>query len=92
MGAVGAAAPTIFSQWVQIIYSAPTIRRGSRGGCWGARPPLGRSFAIQYALFNNIQAPVHHWAPTPERKSVSAPDNIDKNTFFIMELPKTSFL
>ena len=26
------------------------------GGRWGARPPLGRSFIIQNALFNNIQA------------------------------------
>ena len=25
------------------------------GGRWGARPPLGRSFIIQNALFNNIQ-------------------------------------
>ena len=24
------------------------------GGRWGARPPLGRSFIIQNALFNSI--------------------------------------
>ena len=44
------------------------------GGRWGARPPLRRSFTIQNALFNNIQAPVNHWAPTPGRNPVSAPD------------------
>ena len=43
------------------------------GGRWGARPPLGRSFPIQNALFNSIQAPVHHWATTPGRNPVSAP-------------------
>ena len=32
-------------------------------GRYGARPPLGRSFTIQNALFNSIQPPVHHWAP-----------------------------
>ena len=42
------------------------------GGRWGARPPLGRSFTIQSALFNNIQAPVHHWAPTAGRNPISA--------------------
>ena len=43
-------------------------------GRWGARPPLGRSFAIQNTLFSSIQAPVHHWVPTPGRNLVSAPD------------------
>ena len=48
------------------------------GRRWGARPPLGLSLTIQYAvnyyaLFNSIQAPVHHWAPTPGRNHVSAP-------------------
>ena len=43
------------------------------GGRWGGRPPLERSFAIQNALFNSIQAPVHPWAPTPGRNPVSAP-------------------
>ena len=50
-------------------------RRGSRGGRWGARPPLGISFTIQNTLFNSIQAPVQHWAPTPGRNPVFAPDN-----------------
>ena len=44
------------------------------GGRWGARPPLGVSFTINNVLFNSIQAPVHHWAPTPGRNPVSAPD------------------
>ena len=44
------------------------------GGRWGARPPLGQSFTIQNALFNSIQALVYHWAPTPGRNPVSAPD------------------
>ena len=48
-------------------------RRGSRGGFWGARPHLGRSFTIQNALFHSIQAPVHHWAPIPGKNPVSAP-------------------
>ena len=43
------------------------------GGRWGARSPLGRSYTIQNALFNSIQAPVHHWAPTPGRNPASAP-------------------
>ena len=30
MGAVGAVAPTIFSQWVQAMYSAPTIYFGTK--------------------------------------------------------------
>ena len=54
---------------------AKTLHTGADagGGRWGARPPLGRSFTIQNALFNSIQAPVHHWAPTPGRNPVSAP-------------------
>ena len=43
------------------------------GGRWGARPPLGMSITIQNALFNSIQVPVHHWAPTPGRNPVPAP-------------------
>ena len=43
------------------------------GGRWGARPPLGQNFTIKNALFNSIQAPIHHWAPTPGRNPVSAP-------------------
>ena len=46
-------------------------RRGFRGWVLGRRPPLGWSFAIRNALFNNIQAPVQHWAPTPGRNPVS---------------------
>ena len=37
-------------------------RRGSRG--WALGPPLGRRGTIRDTPFNNIQAPVHHWAPT----------------------------
>ena len=43
------------------------------GGRWGARPPLGWSFIIKDTLVNSIQAPVRHWAPSPERNPVSAP-------------------
>ena len=42
------------------------------GGRKGARPPSGWSFTIQNALFNNIQAPVQHWAPIPGRNRESA--------------------
>ena len=48
--------------------------RIQRVGAGGARPPLGQSFIMQNALFNSIRAPVHHWAPTPGRNPVSAPD------------------
>ena len=43
------------------------------GGRWGGRLPLGRSFTIQDALFNSIQAPVCQWAPSPGRDPVCAP-------------------
>ena len=50
-------------------------RRGTRGwwGGGGVRPPLGRRKTIQNTPFNSIQAPVHHWAPSPGRNPVSAP-------------------
>ena len=54
----------------------PGADPGGGGGRWGARPPLGRSFTIQNTLFNSIQSPVHHWAPTPGRNPVSAPADI----------------
>ena len=44
-------------------------------GAGRARPPLGMSFTIQNALYISIQAPDHHWAPTPGRNPVSAPGN-----------------
>ena len=44
------------------------------GGRWGGRPPLGKSFTIQNTPFNITQAAVHHWAPTPGRNPVSAPE------------------
>ena len=44
------------------------------GGRWGGRPPLGWSFTFQNALFNDIQALVQRWAPTPGRNPVSATD------------------
>ena len=47
------------------------------GGRWGGRPPLGRRSTIQYTPFNSIQAPVHHWAPSPGRNPVSAPADGD---------------
>ena len=54
------------------------FRRGSRGWALGrASTPMGWSFTIQNALFNNIQAPVQHWAPTPGRNPVSATDFVD---------------
>ena len=55
------------------------------GGRWGARPPLGLSFTIQNALFNSIQAPVHHWAPTPGRSPASAPE-YTRSTFSTVTL------
>ena len=57
------------------------------GGRWGACPPLGRRFTIQNALFNSIQAPVNHWAPTPGRNPVSAPEHKtrDENTCLEMK-------
>ena len=42
-------------------------------GAGAGAHPLGRSSTIQNALFNSIQEPVHHWAPTPGRNPVSAP-------------------
>ena len=48
-------------------------RRGSRGGRWGGRPPLGRRGTIEDTLVNSIQAPVCHWAPSPGINPVSAP-------------------
>ena len=35
------------------------------GGRWGPCPSLGNT------LFNSIQTPVHHWAPSPGRNPVS---------------------
>ena len=58
------------------------------GGRWGARPLLGRSFTIQNALFNNIQAPFHLWAPTPERNPVSAPGGSDETVAIRLSLDK----
>ena len=52
------------------------------GGRWGARPPLGMNFSIQNALYNSIQAPDHHWAPTPGRNPVSAPDKLDNRGLY----------
>ena len=43
------------------------------GGRSGGRPPLERRATIQDTPFNSIQAPVHHWAPSPGRNPVSAP-------------------
>ena len=54
---------------VQITDSAVTVCRYIHwGGRWGGRPPLERRCTmktpLQTALFNTIQAPVHHWAPS----------------------------
>ena len=43
------------------------------GGRWSGRPPLGWSFTMQDTLFNSIQAPVRHWAPSPGRNPASVP-------------------
>ena len=49
------------------------VPRGGGGGRSGHRRGYrGWSFTIENALFNNIQAPVQHWAPTPGRNLVSA--------------------
>ena len=53
--------------------SGSQSRRGSRGGGWGGRPPLGRRGTIQDIPSNSIHAPVHNWAPSPGRNPVSAP-------------------
>ena len=43
------------------------VGAGARAHPWGGVSPF------KNALFNSIQAPVHHWAPTPGRNPVSAP-------------------
>ena len=60
--------------YLLFVYRIPNPVTGADPGRgrWGARPPLGRSFTIQNALFSSIQTPVHHWAPTPGRNPVSA--------------------
>ena len=70
-------------------YHAPVSGADPGGGYWGARPPLWRSFIIQKAVFNSIQAPVHHWAPTTGRNPVSAPGYCRDNVT-IIELQSNS--
>ena len=50
------------------------------GGRWGGRPPSGWRYIIEDILFNAIQAPIHHWAPSPGRNPVSAPSGVPRNS------------
>ena len=52
-------------------------------------PTTPRAVTIQIALLNSIQAPVHHWAPTPGINPVSAPAT-GKNRGARIGFPKAS--
>ena len=78
----------VVSRWAKL----PALYRGKRKKPatvvrrLGARPPPRRSFNIQNAIFDSVQAPVHNWTPTPGRSPVSAADEGVHAQLFCLEM------